>query len=71
MAPNWRQILQEIMTKESHTTRISLRLPKELFEDIDRLRLTRAGNISRNTWIAEAVKEKLEKDSNLRIIKEQ
>lgn len=51
------------MSTEKETSRISLRLPKELFNEIDCLRSTRPGNISRNTWIAEAVKEKLEKDN--------
>ena len=55
------------MNKEKDTARISLRLPKELFDEIDRLRSARPGNISRNTWIAEAVKEKLERDNTLQL----
>ena len=36
-----------------------MRLPIEMVEAIDAECLRRAGNVSRNTWIAEAVQEKL------------
>lgn len=39
--------------------RINLRLAPETFEAIDESRGQRAGNISRNTWITEAIEEKL------------
>lgn len=39
--------------------RINLRLPAEVFAAIDEARADRPGNISRNTWITEAVQEKL------------
>ena len=42
--------------------RINLRLPPETFEAIDATRAVRPGNISRNTWITEAVEEKLARD---------
>jgi hypothetical protein len=42
--------------------RINLRLPAETFEAIDAARTDRPGNISRNTWITEAVEEKLARD---------
>jgi predicted HicB family RNase H-like nuclease len=42
--------------------RINLRLPAETFEAIDASRLARAGNVSRNTWITEAVEEKLARE---------
>jgi hypothetical protein len=42
--------------------RINLRLPAETFEAIDVARGARPGNISRNTWINEAVEEKLARD---------
>ena len=42
--------------------RINLRLSAETFEAIDAARSTRSGNISRNTWITEAVEEKLARD---------
>ena len=42
--------------------RINLRLPAETFEAIDAARGARPGNVSRNTWITEAVEEKLARD---------
>jgi hypothetical protein len=42
--------------------RINLRLPADTFEAIDAARAGRPGNISRNTWITEAVEEKLARD---------
>ena len=45
--------------------RLNLRLPAETFEDIDASRQARPGNISRNTWITEAVEEKLARERAL------
>jgi predicted HicB family RNase H-like nuclease len=42
--------------------RLNLRLPGETFEAIDTARQARPGNISRNTWITEAVEEKLARE---------
>jgi hypothetical protein len=42
--------------------RINLRLPAETFEAIDNCRGERPGAVSRNTWITEAVEEKLARD---------
>ena len=42
--------------------RINLRLAAETFADIDAVCAGRPGNVSRNTWIAEAVEEKLARD---------
>jgi len=42
--------------------RINLRLSAETFGEIDELRLGRPGNVSRNTWITEAVQEKLARE---------
>ncbi len=42
--------------------RINLRLPGETFEAIDASRCARSGNVSRNTWITEAIEEKLRRD---------
>ena len=39
--------------------RINLRLSPETFEEIDRARAARPGHVSRNTWVTEAVQEKL------------
>ncbi|AWJ87747.1 hypothetical protein TSH58p_30155 (plasmid) [Azospirillum sp. TSH58] len=51
------------MTKD-HEHRINLRLPAEIFEAMDRLRKAGAGKVSRNTWIAMAIEEKIERDSH-------
>jgi predicted HicB family RNase H-like nuclease len=62
----WRQC--GAMNSDSKTAavrtldRINLRLPAATFEAIDELRATRSGQISRNTWITEAVEEKLARD---------
>ena len=42
--------------------RINLRLPAETFDAIDASRAARAGNISSNTWITEAIEEKLARE---------
>lgn len=43
--------------------RINLRLPAETFALIDAARAGRLGNVSRNTWITEAIAEKLEREA--------
>ena len=43
--------------------RINLRLSAETFDTIDASRAARPGNISRNTWITEAIEEKLARES--------
>lgn len=43
--------------------RLNLRLPGEVFAAIDAARLARAGHVSRNTWLTEAVQEKLARES--------
>jgi predicted HicB family RNase H-like nuclease len=42
--------------------RINLRLSPQTFAAIDASRATRLGTVSRNTWITEAVEEKLARD---------
>ena len=42
--------------------RLNLRLAAETFADIDAACAARPGNVSRNTWIAEAVQEKLARE---------
>jgi len=42
--------------------RINLRLSAAIFEAIDAARATRPGRVSRNTWIAEAIEEKLARE---------
>lgn len=51
--------------------RINLRLAAETFEAIDAARLVRPGNISRNTWITEAVEEKLARERSSAVRPEQ
>jgi len=46
----------------SEKSRQSLRLDPEVWERIDRVRRKRAGSVSRNTWIAEAIVEKLSRE---------
>lgn len=43
--------------------RFSLRLAAEQLEAVDTLRRQRAGLVSRNTWIAEAIAEKLRREA--------
>ena len=56
------------MDSDSKTTnvrsldRINLRLAAETFAEIDASCAGRPGNVSRNTWIAEAVEEKLARE---------
>jgi predicted HicB family RNase H-like nuclease len=68
MAPKRRQLRRMIDSSKSSAIRpldrVNLRLSSETFEAIDRARSARAGNVSRNTWIAEAIKEKLSRDDN-------
>jgi hypothetical protein len=42
--------------------RQSLRLEPDVWDEIDHARGKRAGSISRNTWISEAILEKLSRD---------
>jgi hypothetical protein len=42
--------------------RINLRLAGQTFSAIDAACATRPGNVSRNTWIAEAIEEKLARE---------
>jgi metal-responsive CopG/Arc/MetJ family transcriptional regulator len=45
-----------------HIDRINLRLTSGTFEAIDEARAARPGHVSRNTWISEAVQEKLARE---------
>ncbi len=44
--------------------RINLRLPPETFAAIDQARAARPGHVSRNTWLTEAVEEKLAREAS-------
>ena len=43
--------------------RLNLRLAPALFRAIDAAREGRPGNVSRNTWITEAIQEKLSREA--------
>lgn len=48
--------------KPEDRPRQSLRLEQPIWTAIDKARLRRPGNISRNTWITEAIEEKLARE---------
>lgn len=52
-----------IHLKRDDRARQNLRLSPELWAAIDAARERRAGNISRNTWITEALEEKLGREA--------
>ena len=62
----WRHTGAMLVDSKSPTVRsldrINLRLPEATFDAIDASRNGRPGNISRNTWITEAIEEKLARD---------
>ena len=41
----------------------NLRVPEEMVEKVDTLRKARTGQVSRNTWILEAIEDKIERES--------
>lgn len=43
--------------------RSNLRLPPEIEDEVDRARRRRPGKVSRNTWILEAIQEKLAREA--------
>jgi hypothetical protein len=65
-APVWRHLGAMRPDSKSATVRtldrINLRLAGETFEAIDDVRGLRPGSVSRNTWITEAVEEKLARE---------
>ncbi len=64
LAPKRRQnrIMRQTAPLHGDRTRQNLRLDPALGAAIDRARLKRAGNVSRNTWITEAILEKLSRE---------
>ena len=64
LAPHWRQNERMTQTARTNSDRscATLRLDQGIGARIDRARMRRPGNISRNTWITEAILEKLERD---------
>jgi hypothetical protein len=51
--------MSETNNKLEDRARQNLRLNPEIWLSIDAARMRRAGNISRNTWVTEAILEKL------------
>ena len=52
-------------SQEEHTEKeriFNLRVPESLVAKVDALRKRRAGKISRNTWILEAIEDKVERE---------
>lgn len=41
----------------------NLRVPESLVKEVDALRKRRTGKISRNTWILEAIEDKIQQES--------
>jgi predicted HicB family RNase H-like nuclease len=41
----------------------NLRVPEEIVKKVDAIRKRRTGKISRNTWILEAIEDKIERES--------
>lgn len=54
--------MKNIVNTPRNRDRTSLRLDAELVAMIDKMRINRVGVISRNTWIAEAIQEKLARE---------
>jgi predicted HicB family RNase H-like nuclease len=53
-------------SQEEHTEKeriFNLRVPESLVAKVDALRKRRTGKISRNTWILEAIEDKVESES--------
>lgn len=67
-SPEWRHqgAMNQARTNVTDLDRINLRLSGATFEAVDAARACRPGRISRNTWIAEAIEEKLARDGEER-----
>lgn len=57
-------MMKVIRANSGDRARQSLRLAAEIAQAVDVVRLRRAGNVSRNTWIIEAILEKLAREQN-------
>lgn len=57
--------LEEVYPQDEQAIkRVSLRIPAKYLESVDNALTSRLGNVSRNTWIIEAIAEKLGKEEN-------
>jgi hypothetical protein len=65
LAPLWRHSLGMLaeVEKDDALSRQNLRLKNSIWKAIDDCCAVRAGAVSRNTWITEAIIEKLDKDA--------
>jgi hypothetical protein len=50
-------------SSSDHLHMTSIRMPDSALEKIDELWKKRVGNVSRNTWILEAIEDKIKKES--------
>jgi hypothetical protein len=66
LAPLWRHTLGMLaeVQKDESLSRQNLRLKNSIWKAIDDSCAVRAGAVSRNTWITEAIVEKLNKDAD-------
>lgn len=65
LAPLWRLLrIMSATAKKEDRSRQSVRLHPKMWEAIDLLRASRVGVVSRNTWIAEAILEKLAREQD-------
>lgn len=62
MAPSEAMSRFPVIKHIDDRTRQSLRLAPEVWTAIDVARSARAGNVSRNTWITEAILEKIARE---------
>lgn len=69
LAPVWRHNTFMAVRVSADRPRQSLRLEPNGWKAIDRLRAKRAGSVSRNTWINEAILEKLSREAAERPIR--
>lgn len=53
------QLLSSGVDLLKELTRFTLRIPKEMVDEIDKQRKNRVGSVSRNNWILEAIAEKI------------
>ncbi|MHB1219076.1 MAG: hypothetical protein ACYC1L_12865 [Alphaproteobacteria bacterium] len=54
---------REELLSEEEEIRFTLRAPRYVFSRVDALRRQRPGHVSRNTWILEAITEKLQRET--------
>jgi hypothetical protein len=59
-APNFE--MSRLLKRIDDRVRQSLRLAPQLWAQIDTARASRAGSVSRNTWITEAILEKITRE---------